>query len=127
MTQTAKISITTLLIAILLAMFGNGMIMIHPANASTMNHVNPMESSQNTLCDATGCMQTHSACETYCISIPIKESTIATTVTQNLFISLDVVDPNLAIPVREPKQKTKTQNLKPKPTLRHLQTVMKKE
>ncbi|MBI4714307.1 hypothetical protein HY771_03950 [Candidatus Uhrbacteria bacterium] len=128
MAQTARISIITLLTAILVAMFGNGMFVIHSANAGEMNHESSMETSQNAMCSGKGCMQEHGTCETHCVSTPIENTqTVATVVNQNVLVSIDATNDDLAISIFEPNPKPKTQNLKPHLTLLHLQTVMKKE
>jgi hypothetical protein len=117
-----------LLIAIFVALFGNGMIVIHSANASSMDHESAMDSSQNAMCSGNGCMQEHGTCETHCVSTPIEnKQTPATTANQIVDVSNDSISPDFTIPIRGPTQKHKSQNLKPTSTLQLIKSVMKKE
>lgn len=126
MMQSDRISITTLLIAITVAMFGNGMLMIHNANA--MYHENVMgSSSNNVMCKASGCMQEHGTCETHCVSVPTtQKQTKAATPNQNLEVS-DTAEILFTVPIIDPPYLQPTSHKLQPPILRYIKTVIKRE
>lgn len=124
MTQSARISIATLLAAIVVALFGNGMLVIHNANA--MDHETAMDSSSNAMCNASGCMQEHGTCETHCVSAPTPDQTDATLIDQNLKTTT-TIKVSFSVPILGPPILQATSYKLQPPMLRHIKSVIKRE
>ncbi|MBI2475395.1 hypothetical protein HYV69_03150 [Candidatus Uhrbacteria bacterium] len=126
MTQTARITAYTVLISISVALFGNGMI-IHEAKASAMDHSSAMNTSSNTLCQATSCVQKHFTCENHCVSLPIiPEQQTATISTQINFQQADISSAPTIL-IRGPTKNKPQQILKTSSAISQIRTVIKRE
>jgi len=127
MTQTVRTTTYVVLLSISMVLFANGMIMVHEAKASTMDHSNAMDTSSNAVCQATSCAQKHFICENHCVSLPkVPEQEEAILFTQTIFNTASVAS-TPAILIRGPT-KTKPRSIfKSSSMISQIQTVIKRE